>query len=293
MNRWNWDQLPVSLRDAVQDRTGRVHRAESVTTGRNSQLVTSLQTMDGRLFCKGVRTSSPSIFMHRNEETINPFLPADLAPRLRWSVERDGWLLLVFEHVPGRHVELSPHATRDLAMAADAVHRIAGITPLPAAIGDGQRLDTHWAYAVDAEVRQSPPLGAQPWSAANAGRLTSWARQAPLHMRGTTLIHADLNPLNILVGASSARVIDWAWWRVGAAWVDPAFLVVRLIAEGHTPAGAEKWAQQFDAFRSVESAALTAFAASLLRLWERRFAGTPATLAAQQWTEYRLARLVP
>jgi len=55
-------------------------------------------------------------------------------------------------------------------------------------------------------------------------------------LRGEALLHTDYNPANVLITGSMAYLIDWAWPTRGAAWIDPACLVVRLIAAGNTPA---------------------------------------------------------
>ena len=264
--RFEWQELPADVRKVVQDRTGLVRHAESASAGRNSAFAASLDTADGQVFCKGGRTDSPQAVMHRNEAEVSPFLPDDLAPRLLWQVERDGWLLLGFEHVPGRHADLSP-GSPDLPLVASAIRKISSVTPP----GGRRVIADHWRAAL---AKETPD---------------EWATRAPQHMLGATLVHSDLNPLNVLV-ADTARVVDWAWWRTGAAWIDPAFTVVRLVAEGHEPARAEEWvAAQFDGFRSAPAVAITAFAASLVCLWERKFANTPATEAARTWAEHRKA----
>ncbi|NKE56057.1 hypothetical protein FXN61_04120 [Lentzea sp. PSKA42] len=261
-----WQDLPTGLREAVQDRTGPVLEAEIPSVGRNSAFAASLTTASGRVFCKGGRAEGPQAIMHRNEAAVNPFLPKNLAPQLLWHIEQDDWLLLGFEHVSGQHADLSP-GSADLSLMADAVRKIGAIKP--------------------PEVPRR--MIADHWEAALANGTTSeWAAQAPQHMHGSTLVHSDLNPLNVLV-ADTARVVDWAWWRTGAAWIDPAFVVVRLIAEGHEPAGAEEWAAQFDGFRKAPSEAISAFAASLVCLWERKFADTDVTKAARTWAEFRTA----
>lgn len=289
-NRRDWDGLPDGVRRAVERRTGAVRSAESVPGGRNSELAVALSTDSGRVFCKGITTASSLAVMHRNEVAVSPFLPDGLAPRLLWSVEADGWLLLGFEHVSGRHADLSP-GSPDLPAVAEAVAGISRTAPPPASVAR-RAMSAQWARAMEVETALPPPAGADPWSAANAGPLVRWAARAPDHLGGDHLVHSDLNPGNLLV-SDRARVVDWAWWRTGAAWVDPAFLVIRLIAAGHDPGSAEGWVRRFAGFAAAPPDALTAFSASVLRLWERRFAHTPATGAARAWARHRLRRAQP
>uniref|UniRef100_UPI0036D2EB0B hypothetical protein n=1 Tax=Saccharothrix longispora TaxID=33920 RepID=UPI0036D2EB0B len=278
--------MPEGVRHAVERRIGTVLTAESPDAGRSSELSATLSTARGRVFCKGVTVRSPLAWMHRNEVVVSPFLPEQLAPRLLWDIEVDGWLVLGFEHVPGRHATLSPDSD-DLPLVVDAVDEVSRTAPPPSSTAR-RPMSAQWAKALEVEIGVAPPADADPWSVANAGLLVEWASRAPEHMGGDRLIHSDLHSLNFLV-SDRARVIDWAWWRTGAAWIDPALLVIRLIAGGHDPDAAEKWAHNFDGFATAPHDAITAFAASVLRVWERRFAGTPNTNAARRWVQYRLA----
>ncbi|MEU8571327.1 hypothetical protein AB0C51_23820 [Streptomyces pathocidini] len=58
------------------------------------------------------------------------------------------------------------------------------------------------------------------------------------HLAGDTLPHTDLPPHNMLV-TDRAHLIDWAWPTRGAAWIDPAVLILRLMEAGHTAPNAD------------------------------------------------------
>ncbi|MBW4721055.1 phosphotransferase [Saccharothrix obliqua] len=270
--RRDWHDLPEGVRQAVEQRTGPVAGATSPAGGRNSELAVTLTTPSGPVFCKGITTGSPLAAMHRNELAIGPHLPADLAPRLLWHVEQDDWLLLGFEHAAGHHADLSPDSD-DLPAVADAVTRIR----LTAPPTTQRPMASQWAQALKTALA----------TPSNSDLITDWAAKAPDHMHGGHLIHSDLNPANFLI-TDTAKVIDWAWWRTGAAWIDPALLVIRLIAAGHQPDAAEHWATRHSPdFATTPPDALTAFAASVVRIWERRFPSTPTTTAARTWTRHR------
>lgn len=285
-NRREWDDLPEGARRAVERRIGTVLTSESPTAGRSSELSSTLTTASGRVFCKGITADSPSAWMHRNEVVVSSFLPVQLAPRLLWDIEVDGWLLLGFEHVTGQHANLSPDSP-DLPLVTEAVVEISQISA-PSTPVAKRPMASQWKRMVEEQNRFVPHADPDPWHAANADLMMSWASRAPEHMHGDHLIHSDLNPLNFLV-SDRARVVDWAWWRTGAAWVDPAYLVIRLIAEEHTPEAAEKWAHQFDGFAGAHPDAVTAYCASLALMWGRKFPNTAATNAARRWAQYRLA----
>lgn len=61
-------------------------------------------------------------------------------------------------------------------------------------------------------------------------------------LAGTALLHTDFIPLNVLLTAAGTWVIDWAWPTCGAAFIDPACFLLRLMLGGHTAAQAEAWA---------------------------------------------------
>nr|BFE72966.1 hypothetical protein GCM10020092_062670 [Actinoplanes digitatis] len=91
----------------MRRRTGPILRVTPVEAGSISDFAAVLDGRDGLFFCKGAVAGNPMGWMHRNEDRINPYLPAEM-PRLHWQIEIDGWLLLGFEYVEGRYPDLSP-----------------------------------------------------------------------------------------------------------------------------------------------------------------------------------------
>jgi Ser/Thr protein kinase RdoA (MazF antagonist) len=107
-----------------------------------------------------------------------------------------------------------------------------------------------------------------PWTRANLDQLCDIGMAAIDLVGGDSLIHTDLHALNILITEEQARIIDWAWARRGAPWVDTGFLIIRLIDAGHTPDQAERWASTITAWQTVSDTARSAFAVGVLGLWE-------------------------
>jgi thiamine kinase-like enzyme len=108
------------------------------------------------------------------------------------------------------------------------------------------------------------------------------------------LLHTDWNRFNVLVAGRRAWLVDWAWATWGAAFIDPALLVPRLIAAGHTPAQAERWAEKSAAWQSADPDAVTLFALVVARHLRRLADGDPAAEwrqpmveASQCWAAYR------
>ncbi|MFC9250406.1 phosphotransferase family protein [Amycolatopsis thailandensis] len=88
-------------------------------------------------------------------------------------------------------------------------------------------------------------------------------------LAGDRLLHTDLNPHNILVTPAGARIVDWAWPTIGAAWIDPACAALWLIAEGHTPTSAETWAATIPTWQNAPTAGIDTFTTVNTRLWEQ------------------------
>lgn len=255
-----WSHLPPDLHAAVAARVGRIDSIQNVEHGSMRQLAAVLHTDGGPVFCKGVRSAAPSAWLHRNELAVNPWLPAHLVPRVRWSVEAAGWLLTGFEHVEGAPPDISPGSS-DLALVASALVELAAVlTPAPVAVRPFTR---RWAGLVE-----------------------------PAVVAGSTLLHTDMTPRNFLVAGKRVWVVDWSMPSRGAAYIDAALMVVRLIRAGHEPAGAVAWAQALPAWGAAPAASLTAFARALAVLAHRRSETDPAphrrelAAAARRWARH-------
>ena len=86
-------------------------------------------------------------------------------------------------------------------------------------------------------------------------------------LHGDTLLHTDYAPDNVLIDGAEARLVDWAWPTLGAAFIDPCCLIVRLIHGGHTPEQAQACVAPTAAWQSAPAPSADAFAAALARMW--------------------------
>ncbi|MGH4024382.1 MAG: phosphotransferase [Pseudonocardiaceae bacterium] len=271
--RLGWEQLPDAVRHAVEALLGPVWSAKTVTHGQNSALATILDTQQGRVFVKGLRTGQRGVVSQQREAAINPHVRA-VSPALLWRIEIAGWDLLCFEYVAGRGVDYTP-GSADLPRLVSTMQRLAEV-PCP---------NLPPAYFRPAEQRWAEPLD------------DPATREL---LAGDTILHTDYNPANILVTSSgNVQIIDWAWPTKGAAWIDPANLVPRLIASGHSPASAEEVARGCPAWRDADPAAINLFASALTSLWadiarDQPDEGWKQTLAAstRQWLNHRLAAVI-
>jgi hypothetical protein len=162
MIRRVFDELPERVRREIVRRCGPVLGETAAPAGRHSEISTTLRTSCGRVFVKGITVDHPHAGGHRHEVYVNRWLPP-VAPRLQWTVETGGWLVLGLEQVDGRHADLSPGST-DLPLIADAVSAmVEALCPCPAQ--SSPVLAEQWArFAAWRRLRRDPPNDLDPWS---------------------------------------------------------------------------------------------------------------------------------
>jgi hypothetical protein len=263
--RIDYEALPVPVREAVEERCGSVRSARSVDAGTNCVVASFLETHSGPVFVKGLPKNHPGVVDQQREARVAPFV-SEVSPRLLWHTEVEGWDLLGFEAIwEGRPADYAP-GSGDVARVFALLERLAA-TPCPAvAMFSAER---RWGSVLD------DPNDAK-------------------HFAGTSLLHTDWHQHNIVVAGERAWLVDWAWATWGAAFIDPALLVARLIAAGHTPAEAEGLAEGSTAWVEADQTAVTLFSQAVARLVRKLADGDPSghwrrpmVEATREWAEYR------
>lgn len=267
MQRFEWFDLPESVRTAVEQASGPVVKAEAATEGLNSHLAAVLYTASGSLFVKGIRTDHPAVAAQQREAAINAHV-RPVTPELLWRAEIDGWNLLAFECVEGRHADYTPGSS-DLPKVVDVLTELSRIRAPELPL---RRAEDRWAEHVD-----------------NPAELELLA--------GDTLLHTDISPYNVLITSGPARIIDWAWPTKGAAFIDPCYFAIRLMAADHTPEQAEEWAGRVPAWRGAPRRAVDVFVAISARMWGEIASNAPDDAwkqrmgnVAASWMEFRRTR---
>lgn len=161
-----------------------------------------------------------------------------VAPALLWRAEDGDWLVLGFELIEARTSDFKP-GSEDLPHVAQLVHHFAKLSA-PAAVD--------WRESRCDRYADDPSL-----------------------LAGDTLLFTDIHEGNLLIGAGRTWAVDWSWPTVGAGFIDPACLVVQLIASGHSAADAEWWASQCGTWQDADPRGLDAFAGANARM-HRTFA---------------------
>jgi hypothetical protein len=230
----------------------------------NSTVACTLRTRSGAVFVKAAEHDHPYADQ-RTEAAINPHV-VPLSPRFLWRVEQSGWDVIGFEYLPGRPADLSP-GSADLPKVAEAMAQLGRLQAPAGLLPPVQRYFAEFAKPADLEV-----------------------------LAGTALLHTDPNPANFRISDGRARIVDWASPSRGAPWVDLAFLAMRMVDAGHTPASADTWAAQFPSWQTAPDRAVAIHAEAHAR--QRRHIADAAprnwtirlASSAEQWMFYAVER---
>jgi len=231
--RLEWSHLPPTVRAEVERRLGaQVTSATSQNSGFTPGFASVLECADGsRHFVKAASTKAQRMFAEAYREEARKLAalpPAAPAPRLRWSVDVDGWFVLSTEYVearPPRRPWRLPELRLCLDMLSAAVPVLTPPPPgmeLPHASDELADWPAYWEH-----VRVARPHLDQ---VGEAARLAARYVEA---MSGQSVVHTDVRDDNILLTDDGrALLCDWNWPMVGAAWLDSLFLLIGPRGDG-------------------------------------------------------------
>ncbi|CAN3980739.1 hypothetical protein KPATCC21470_3391 [Kitasatospora purpeofusca] len=228
--RVSWDELPGTVRAVVEEHDGKVLSAATVPEGITCRTALILSTATARLFLKGALVADPGSWeAQRMEADINAAV-GRVGPAMRWEAAVDEWHLIAFDCVDGRHADLTPQS-RDAAIVADTLKR--------------------------ARSCRAPAGGRVPLLAERYRRVLRPGDSGALE--GSSLLHTDTNPHNLLIASQRGYLVDWAMPAVGPAWVDAAQTAVRLMGYGWEPRAARTWLGGFPEWNQATPADRAAF----------------------------------
>lgn len=263
----NLTDLPRAVRTAIAAKTGPVRSIRTVEAGRNSPLSLRVTTDAGTLFLKGLRAEGGRLATQQREYEINRHL-GGISPTARWHVWTEGWYVIAFDFIEGRHADYGP-GSPDLPLVGALLQHLSDV-PAPSTLALRRAEQRLAAYVTrDEDLR---------------------------YFEGDGLLHTDLNPHNVLI-ADRAYLVDWGWATAGAPWLDAGYWIIWLIAQGHEPTDAEAVADTVPAWCAAPRAGVDAFAAASTNLWREisAEASDPWTeqirAAAEQWLVYRASFL--
>lgn len=258
--RLGWDGLPPGLRAGIEERVGAVRNAATVADGLNCRFAATVTTeRHGALFLKGVPDDATDEAAALHRETLLNHAVTSVGPELRYDIRTDGWRVLAFDRIDGRHADLGPGGS-DLDAVRDVLDRMRGLRP-----------------PTGADV---PPLAER-----YAGFLDPGDAEL---LAGETLLHTDTNPHNILVTDARTRtarayVVDWAMPATGPDWVDAAYTAVRLMECDQPPGTALAWLATLPAWRTADPTAVRAFVTAVCRHWTAVIGERDAEPANRRW----------
>ncbi len=234
--RVHWEQLPESVRIAIEERIGStVAQAVTQPGGFSPGLAARLRTIDGRrCFVKAVseQANPDTPRMHRREAEVVAALPRDApVPRLLWTYDEDGWVALGFEDVEG-HTPTQPWRDDELRLVVEGLHRLHEVlTPSPI---DSESASNALATLVKgwAELKATFADDLDDWSIRNLDQLVELEARAPAAVEGDTLLNFDVRADNLLIAKDKVFFVDWPWARVGAPFVEWIALAPSVYMQG-------------------------------------------------------------
>jgi hypothetical protein len=239
-SRLRWIDVPPTTRLAVEAMIGgRIVDAESCPGGYSPGLATRLTLDNGRcVFVKAMDGDAwPSeCEAHRIEATIVAALPAAVpAPRFIGSFDDGRWVALAFENVDGRMPEEPwTHATLTRAVAA-VVQFTEAVTPSPIVLPhDHPRLGGWSDFGAD-RARHARLAKVSMWAADGVSKLVALEPDGLRAAQGSSLVHFDLYPHNMLVTDDRVMFVDWPHARLGAPLVDLVIVLSSAAADGIDP----------------------------------------------------------
>lgn len=239
-----FDDLPEAVRRAVEQEIGPVTTSRPAGGATESGVAALLVTEAGTVYVKGVPADDEqALFVQGRELIARPYLP-QCAPQILAYIKAGGWSLAAYEAVDGEHADYAE--SHDLALLLDALSELQRIT-LPASIG--------------------LPMAAVRWA--------GYADEGCSHLfGGSTLLHTDFSPDNVLVG-DRAYLVNWTSPTVGAAFIDPYLFALEMVHAGHHPGDAITWVRRVPSWRETAPDALEAFAVATMRVWREKAVQDP------------------
>jgi hypothetical protein len=239
--RPTWPELPVAVRDAVEQRLGsHVTDWTSHDGGYSPGLASTLRTGDGAVFVKAVPVAEEfSARVYRQEVERSRVLPLGIpAPRARWLLEipaDGGWVAVAFDAVPGR-APVTPLVGADLDAVAGLALELGSFEIEPGVVPELADELPHTCTVGLAESRPAELVRFDPWFAAHLDELAEIEQGAIDATRGNAVVHGDLRADNVvLVGpddALRAVAVDWPYANRGAAFYNLVGMLPAVQAEG-------------------------------------------------------------
>lgn len=238
-SRITWQELPAHIRARVEDLAGApIVEATSALGGFSPGLASTLSLADGRrVFVKAAATDTGpgSADLYRQERANLARLGSlPFASRLMAYDDDGDWVVLLFDHVPGRAPHPSDPAERArMVRAFDEV--AASLTPSPIAADSFATAVDHRFDLWDDAGPDDAAVQLDPWVAGNLDLVRDLASRWRDASAGVALRHGDLRADNMLLDGDRVTIVDWTEVCIGAPWLDWALAVPSVCLFPRTP----------------------------------------------------------
>jgi hypothetical protein len=238
--RPRWGDLPVSARAAIERLiAGPVVAAQNCAGGFSPGFASRLTLADGcRVFVKAMDVDEwpEEAISHRAEATVAAALPDSVpAPRFLGCDDDGQWVILAFDCIDGAE-PAQPWDPADLDRVVAAAGQLSqALTPSPIALPrDHPRLGGWAGLASDpARCRLLPAHFS--WAAEHLSQLIKLEEEGLLAAHGSSLVHFDLYPHNILLTPERVLFVDWPHARLCAPYIDLLTLLSSAAGDGFDP----------------------------------------------------------
>ncbi|WP_030158139.1 phosphotransferase [Glycomyces sp. NRRL B-16210] len=239
--RDTWETLPPHVRERVTAELGGAPADIRMAGGGFSGGFAARVRADSgaELFVKAAGSDKAfALAAYRQEARVNPALPEGIpAPRLEFAADFEDWTVLGFETVEGRAPTL-PMTPRDLALMLDAWAEAAThLTPAPKRLLDlgvsAVPIDRNLRRFAAVASGEDEPFPVPPALEGRVDELAELERGIDAAMTADAVMHFDLRPDNMILGADRAWICDWNWVQVHSPWFDTVCLLVAAHGDGH------------------------------------------------------------
>jgi len=239
-DRLRWNEVPEPTRADIEALVGgRVADAENRTGGFSPGLASRLTLRDGRrVFVKAVDGDAWPLecAAYRTEALVVRSLPASLpAPAFIGSFDDGRWVVIALEAIGG-----APPAEswdpESLTRAVSAVVELTeAVTPSPVALPrEHPRLGGWIDLAADTSgVARLATVST--WAADHLSDFVVLESDGLVAAQGSSLVHFDLDPHNMLLADDRIVFVDWPHARLGASIIDLMMLLSSAAADGIDP----------------------------------------------------------
>jgi hypothetical protein len=239
--RSDWSTLPAYVQERIiAELGGKPADIRMAGSGFSSAFAARIRAESGaELFVKAAGPdNSWALDVCRREALINTALPQGVpAPRLEFAADFEDWTVLGFEAVEGRAPTL-PMSPRDLDLMLDAwAAAAAALTPAPQALLDlgvsARPVDHHLRQFAFIDSGGIEPFAIPPVLEGRISELAQLEQGIDEALTADSVMHFDLRPDNMIVGADQAWICDWNWVEVHSTWFDTACLLIAAHGDGH------------------------------------------------------------